>query len=100
MKKVTFTLKIIIGGHKMNPIVKQWVNHKINNLTPEDLIKLGLVYNISLTKEQAKKTIAILGKENVDIGNKIQVNRLLKQIGKEINKDMEEKIRYLLEVLL
>jgi len=84
----------------MNPIARQWINHKINHINAEELIKLGKVYNIQLTKEQAKKIVGIINREAFDIGNKQQSDKVLKQIGNEINRKIEAKIRYLLEVLI
>lgn len=84
----------------MNPFVRQYVNHKINNLTVNDLLKLSEVCNIKISREQAKKLLLILTKEPFDVGNEQQKNRILKQIGTEINKDIEKKLRYLLDVMI
>ena len=84
----------------MNPIVKQYINYKINNFSAEDLYRLSKVYELKLTKDQAKKVINILRQEKVDIGNQIQINHLLKQIGSNVGKEIEIKIRYLLKTLL
>lgn len=84
----------------MNPIVKQYINYKINNFSAEDLYRLSKVYELKLTKDQSKKVIYILRQEKVDIGNQIQINHLLKQIGSNVGKEIEIKIRYLLKTLL
>lgn len=83
----------------MNPLVRQYINFKLNNLTMEELFKLTKLYQISMTREQAKKVLIIMNKEQIDIANKKQLSRLLNKIGSEVNKDIEAKIRYLLSVL-
>jgi len=84
----------------MNPLVRQFINHKINSFSSEDLIKLNKVYELKLTKTQISKVLQILKKEKIDIGNNTQLNRLLKQIGISVGKQTEMKIRYLLNILL
>lgn len=83
----------------MNPLVRQYINHKLNHLTVDELIKLGKISQIHFTKDQATKVLNIMSQENIDIENKPQINRLLKQVGKGISKEIESKLRYVLTVI-
>lgn len=87
-----------LGGVIMNPLIRKIVNYKLNQLkSKEELIKLAQGYQISLTNEEAGKILSLMKKETIDIGDENQINRLLKQVGKEINKDTEKKLRKLFQ---
>ena len=87
-----------LGGVRMNPFVRKMVNYKLNQLkSKEELIKLAQGFQISLTNEEAEKILSLMKKETIDIGDENQINRLLKQVGKEINKDTEKKLRKLFQ---
>ena len=81
----------------MNPFIRKMVNYKLNLLTKEDLTKLAKDYQMRLTIEETGKLLGLMKKETIDVGNENQINRLLKQVGKEINKDTEKKLRKLFQ---
>ncbi len=84
----------------MNPFIRKMVNYKLNQLkSKEELIKLAQGYQIFLTTEQARKILSLMKKETIDIGDEDQINRLLKQIGKEVDKATEDKFRKLFNSL-
>ena len=84
----------------MNPFIRKMVNYKLNNLTKEELIKLAGDYQISLTNDQARIILGLMKKETIDVGNENQINRLLKQIRKEVDKATHDKVRNLFRSLL
>lgn len=84
----------------MNPFVQQMINYKINHLTPEKLHALAAQYDISLTKQQSKKAIAILQEQPVDIMDATQRKRILKKISNDVDPILAKKINVLLETFL
>lgn len=84
----------------LNSFIKQAINHKINTLTAEELVELGLKYKVIITKQQATKIVNILSRETIDITNESQRKRVLKQIWLEVGPDMQIKIQRLLNELL
>lgn len=64
-------------------IYQQIVNHKLKNITTDELIMYAKQYNITVTKDQAKDVIKLLkGKENINIFNNEEKNQLLKEIAR------------------
>lgn len=84
----------------LNSFIKQAINYKINTITSEELIELGLKYKIFITRQQAVKIVKILRRETIDITNEVQRNRVLKQIWLEVGPDIQIKIQRLLNELL
>ena len=84
----------------MNPLVRQFINNKINTITPEDLINLGNIYQIRLSRNQAIKIVKILRREKINIENRAQLDRILRQIGTEVGVDVQYKIQSILNLLL
>lgn len=84
----------------LNSFIKQAINHKINTITSDELVELGLKYRILITKQQAVKIIKILRRETIDITNEVQRKRILKQILLEVGPDIQVKIQQLLNELL
>lgn len=64
----------------MNPFIIQMVNFKINQLTPEDLVQLSAQHQVPVTMQQAKKIIAVLKTETIDVSNKQQVERMIDKL--------------------
>jgi len=84
----------------LNSFIKQAINHKINTMTIEDLVELGLKHKIIITKQQSAKIIKILRRETIDITNELQRKRILKQIWLEVGPDIQVKIQRLLNEML
>lgn len=84
----------------MNPFVQQMINYKINHMTPEQLYKLAVEYNVSLSKSQAKKVIEIIREEPVNIVDATQRKRILKKIGREVDPILARRIKVLLDTFL
>lgn len=63
-------------------IFQSIVNHKINTITAEELMKYGKQFGVSLSEHEAKKIAAFLRGRNVDIFNVSERARLLNEIEK------------------
>ncbi len=65
--------------------IQQIVNHKINQITPKELVQLASSQGIRISRNEAQRVIQILRNEKFNITNKKQINRLLLKIKKEVN---------------
>jgi predicted nucleotidyltransferase len=81
----------------MNPFVQQIVNTKIKELTPEQLMKYSVSYNVPLSIEQAKKVVAILKTKKINIYDEAQRTRLLNKIKTQLDQKSAKKVDELLQ---
>lgn len=77
-------------------LVQQMINYKINHITPTELVRLADDYKIQITKKEAQKVIAILKKEQIDLSNQKQINRILAKVNKEVSPKVMKQIQKLL----
>lgn len=63
-------------------IFENIINHKINTITGDELIKYGNQFQISITKSQANKIAAYLRGKHVNIFNDTERAKLIKEIAK------------------
>lgn len=63
-------------------IFQSIINHKINTITAEELIKYADQFNISVTRQQAVKIAEYLRGKNVNIFDDSQRAYLVKEIAK------------------
>ncbi|WP_066049732.1 DUF2624 domain-containing protein [Robertmurraya korlensis] len=63
-------------------IFQSIVNHKINTITTEELMRYGKQFGVSISEKEAKQIAAYLRGRNVDIFNISERGRLLKEIEK------------------
>lgn len=63
-------------------IFENIINHKINTITGEELIKYGNQFQISITREQANKIAAYLRGKNVNIFNSNERTKIIKEIAR------------------
>lgn len=85
-----------IGGFFMNGFMLQLVNQKVNTLTVKELLGLAHQYQIPLSLEQARKVIAILRSETIDVANASQVNRIIHRLQTEVDPHVSSVIEQLL----
>lgn len=79
-----------------NAFIQHMVNHKINTISPEELVQLASSQGIRITKKEAVRVIAILRSEKINIKNTNQINRLLNKIKKEVNPTAMKQVEQLL----
>ncbi|WP_066312112.1 DUF2624 domain-containing protein [Bacillus sp. FJAT-29814] len=63
-------------------IFESIINHKINTITAEELVKYANQFNISVTRAQAKKIAEYLRGKNINIFDDGQRTRLIREIAK------------------
>jgi len=68
-----------------NSFIQQYINHKINTITPSELVQLASSQGIQISKNEAAQVIAIVRSEKINIANPKQINRLLAKIKREVN---------------
>jgi hypothetical protein len=81
----------------MNPFIIQMVNHKLNTIKKEELIHLAKQYQFIITENQAKKIIAILRSETIDVTNLAQRERILAKIKQQVDAKTEKKMNEMLK---
>lgn len=68
-----------------NSFIQQYINHKINTITPNELVQLASSQGIHISKNEAAQVIAIVRSEKINIANPKQIKRLLAKIKREVN---------------
>lgn len=63
-------------------IFQSIINHKINTITAEELLKYANQFNISVSRQQAVKIAEYLRGKNVNIFDDLQRAQLVKEIAK------------------
>jgi hypothetical protein len=63
-------------------IFQSIINHKINTITADELVKYANQFNISVTRQQAVKIAEYLRGKNVNIFDDSQRAHLVKEIAK------------------
>lgn len=61
-------------------LFEMMINHKVNTITPDELLRLAKQYNVSLTTQQAKAVSAIVAGKNINVFNKDERLKALKQV--------------------
>lgn len=84
----------------MNPFLQQMINHKLNNLSGEELIALASQYNIQLTESQAAQIIRILRQEKIDVADVQQRERIIKKIEAVTNPQVAQTIKVMFQSIV
>lgn len=63
-------------------IFENIINHKINTITAEELLKYAAQFNIAVNRKQAKKIAEYLKGKNINIFDDAQRASLIKEIAK------------------
>jgi transcriptional/translational regulatory protein YebC/TACO1 len=76
-------------------IFESIINHKINNITAEELLKYAEQFHISVTPQQAKKIAAYLKGKNINIFNDRERTQLIKEIAKTAGPETAREVNKL-----
>lgn len=76
-------------------IFENIINHKINSITSEELIKYANQFQIPITKAQASKIASYLRGKNVNIFINSERIKLIKEIAKITGPDTAKEINRL-----
>ncbi|WP_409301716.1 DUF2624 domain-containing protein [Peribacillus sp. SCS-155] len=58
------------------------INHKLNNITPEELVKLASQHNVTLTSAQASTISRLVNGKNINVFNQAEREALIKKIAR------------------
>ncbi|MFZ7945422.1 MULTISPECIES: DUF2624 domain-containing protein [Bacillaceae] len=76
-------------------IFESIINHKINTITAEELLKYATQFNISVNRPQAKKIAEYLRGKNINIFNDKERALLIKQIAKAAGPETAREVNKL-----
>lgn len=82
-------------------IFESIINHKINTITADELLKYAKQFNIAVSRQQARKIAEYLRGKNINIFDDGQRSKLIRQIAKaagpqtarEVNKLFTELVK-------
>lgn len=83
------------GNTFMNHLMKQVINLKMNTLTPQELLRLGNKYQLTLSSQQAKKIVDIIKERKINVFNSSERGQLLQKITESTNSDIAQQIEYI-----
>ncbi|MCM3735671.1 DUF2624 domain-containing protein [Bacillus cytotoxicus] len=81
-------------------LIQQFVNKKINNMTPKELLKYSKEYEVPITSEQADKIATLIQGKQINIYNVQERLQLLKQIAKVTSPATAQQINTLFQKLI
>ncbi|MGM0853159.1 MAG: DUF2624 domain-containing protein [Bacillota bacterium] len=76
-------------------LLQNVINHKINNITNEELLKYADQYNISLTSQQATSIVASVKGKNINIFDDSKRSKLVKNLARIIGPAKAKEINQL-----
>ncbi len=76
-------------------LLQNVINHKINTITPEELLKYADQYNISLTGQQAKSIVSKVRGKNINIFDDKKRSELVKDLAKIIGPSKAKEMNQL-----
>ncbi|MET3699260.1 uncharacterized protein DUF2624 [Bacillus oleivorans] len=71
------------------------VNYKINNITPEDILKYSKQFNISINSDQAKQVARLVKGRGINIFNDKERAQLVKEVAKITGPDVAKEVNQL-----
>ncbi|MBM7701502.1 DUF2624 domain-containing protein [Metabacillus iocasae] len=81
-------------------IIQKVVNHKVNNITVNELLKFSKQYNIALTEQQAKALVSIMREKQIDLYNVKERRELIKKIAQVTDTETAKKVNELFQQLM
>jgi ribosomal protein L12E/L44/L45/RPP1/RPP2 len=76
-------------------IFENIINHKINTITAEELLKYAKQFNINVNRVQAKKIAEYLRGKNINIFDDVQRAALVKEIAKTAGPETAREVNKL-----
>ncbi|RFU61872.1 DUF2624 domain-containing protein [Bacillus sp. V59.32b] len=61
-------------------LFEMMINHKVNTITPDELLGLARQYNVKLTKDQASIICKVVAGKNINVFNKVERQKAIKQV--------------------
>ncbi len=88
-------IHIVIKGGILLKLIETVINHKVNNITGDELLKIGKQFNISITKQQADEIAKYLRGKNINIFDHQDRSKVIKEIAKITNPKTAKKVNEL-----
>jgi hypothetical protein len=76
-------------------IFENIINHKVNTITTDELLKYAAQFQVNITREQAKKIAEYLRSEKVNIFNDSARATLIREIAKIAGPDTAKEVNKL-----
>ncbi|AZU63352.1 DUF2624 domain-containing protein [Neobacillus mesonae] len=76
-------------------IFESIINHKINTITAEELLKYAKQFNITVNRGQAKKIAEYLKGKNINIFDDRERSKLIKEIAKAAGPETAREVNKL-----
>lgn len=76
-------------------IFENIINHKISNITADELLKYGKQFHITITKQQATKIADYLRGKNINIFIDAERSKLVKEIAKIAGPETAKQVNQL-----
>jgi len=76
-------------------IFENIINHKINTITADELLKYAGQFNISVNRQQAKKIAEYLRGKKINIFDNTQRTQLIKEIAKTAGPETAREVNKL-----
>ncbi|MFC7393327.1 DUF2624 family protein [Scopulibacillus cellulosilyticus] len=73
-------------------MIRQFVNQKINHITPQELLQLSQQYGFDLSRTQAEKISKLLRGKNIDIFNDRDRHQVLQNVSQNIDANLATEI--------
>jgi ribosomal protein L12E/L44/L45/RPP1/RPP2 len=77
-------------------IFENIINHKVNTITAEELVKYASQFNIQVNRQQAKKVAEYLRGKNINIFDDVQRAKLVKEIARAAGPETAREVNKLL----
>jgi ribosomal protein L12E/L44/L45/RPP1/RPP2 len=77
-------------------IFENIINHKVNTITAEELVKYANQFNIKVNQQQASKIAEYLRGKNINIFDHTQRSKLVKEIAKAAGPETAREVNKLL----
>ncbi|WP_413308732.1 DUF2624 domain-containing protein [Bacillus sp. 1P10SD] len=77
-------------------IFENIINHKINTITAEELVKYANQFNIKVNQQQARKIAEYLRGKNINIFDDTQRSKLVKEIARAAGPETAREVNKLL----
>ncbi|WP_307342928.1 DUF2624 domain-containing protein [Metabacillus malikii] len=68
------------------------VNQKLNNISVDELLQYANQFNVTITREQAKKVVTLLNGQNINIFNPNERKHLLSQIAQVTTPNVAKQV--------
>lgn len=77
-------------------IFENIINHKVNSITEDELLKYAKQFQVSINRQQARKIVDNVRGKNINIFNEAERTKLVKEIAKIAGPETAREVNKLL----